>query len=58
MNFLADLRDKVAVKESMEVLRIAGSGFREHELVNELVDWASLHIGGDRTETFGKNRDW
>lgn len=46
MDFLTNFRDKVSVKESMEVLRIARSGFGKHAFVDDLINRTTLHFGG------------
>lgn len=43
VNFLAHLENEVSLQESMEVLRILRAWLWEHLLVNELVDWTTLH---------------
>lgn len=45
VDFLADLEDQVSLQEGVEVLRVLGARLGEHLLVDELVDWTTLHGG-------------
>ena len=46
MNFLPNFGNEVSVKKGMKILGLRTPEFREHELVNELVDRPALHFDG------------
>lgn len=45
VDLLTDFEDQMPLQEGMEVLRVLGAWFGEHLLVDELVDWTTLHGG-------------